>query len=266
MYPDSNYFATGSTTINSPAETINWFFALDTSSADPADYALFRQVNDQTPETVIRNVVRTTGREFFRYHYKRIPISGTTSASLDSVPTNWMPVRHTWAIHGAAADTGASARADSLAAVEVSFTVTNGVTGAGLRSRAINFMASLPNIGTRKVTTCGSAPVLGTAVVAAWVINTTVTPEDTAMILTWSQALDETGGERDVQSYVIWRRLQGATVWAEPIATVAAGSATPSWEDESAVLGAPGYQYALAAQDCTPLLSTTATVTAPLTP
>ncbi len=266
MYPDSTYFAAGSNALTSPAETINWRFALDTSTADATDYALFRQVNDQAAEVVIRNVIPTPGRNFFRYHYKRIPASGSTSSSLDTVPSAWMPVRHTWAIHGAAADTGASARADSLGAVEVAFTVTNGLTGAAQRTRAITFMASLPNIGTKKITTCGGAPVLGVTPAAAWAVDSAATPWDSSIVLTWAQAMDESSGERDVQSYVIWRRDQGAATWPEPIATVAAGAATPSWEDETAVPGAPGYQYMLAAQDCTPLLSGTATVTAPLVP
>jgi prepilin-type N-terminal cleavage/methylation domain-containing protein len=266
LYPDSTYYAAGSSVVTSPAETILWLFQLDTSTTATNDYLLLRQVNDQAPEVVIRNVIQTPGRNFFRYYYKRIPASGSTSASLDTVPSSWMPVRHTWAMHGAAADTGASARADSLGAVEVSFTVTNGLTGTALRSRAINFMASLPNIGTKKVTTCGGAPILGTVPVALWTVDSAVAPWDSTIILTWARALDESGGEADVQSYVIWRRDQGTLTWPEPIATVAAGSLTPSWEDETAVPGAPGYQYMLAAQDCTPLLSTTAMVTAPLLP
>lgn len=266
MYPDSTYYAAGSFTLTSPAETVIWMFQLDTSSTDPNDYYLLRQVNNAAPEVVIRNVIRTTGRNFFRYHYKRIPASGATSASLDTVPSAWMPVRHTWAIHGAAADTGVSSRADSLGAVEVAFTVTNGQTGTAQRTRAITFMASLPNIGTKKITTCGSAPVLGTVPVTTWVVDSAVAPWDSTIMVRWNRALDETGGETDVQSYVIWRRDQGSTTWPEPIATVAAGSPTPQWEDETVIAGAPGYQYMLAAQDCTPMLSGTATVNAPLTP
>ena len=266
MYPDSTYLAAGSFTLTSPAETIIWMFQLDTSSTDPNDYFLLRQVNNAAPEVVIRNVIRTPGRNFFRYYYKRIPASGATSASLDTVPSAWMPVRHTWAIHGAAADTGVSSRADSLGAVEVAFTVTNGQTGTAQRTRAITFMASLPNIGTKKITTCGSAPVLGTVPVATWVVDSAVAPWDSTIMVSWNRALDETGGETDVQSYVIWRRDQGSTTWPEPIATVAAGSPTPQWEDETVIAGAPGYQYMLAAQDCTPMLSGTATVNAPLTP
>ena len=91
-YPDSSYSSVGNSGVNSPAETITWFFQLDTSTATPAnDYVLLRQINDQASELVIRNVLQTSGRNFFRYYYKRIPAAGTSQSSLDTVPTNWMP-------------------------------------------------------------------------------------------------------------------------------------------------------------------------------
>jgi len=265
-YPDSLYFASGASAIISPAETISWFFQLDASTPAVNDYTLMRQVNNAAPEVVIRNVIQTPGRNFFRYYYKRVPAAGTASSSLDSVPTAWMPVIHTEGVHGGPNDINAAARADSLAMVEVAFTVTNGLTGANLRSRAISFMVPMPNLAVKKVTSCGDAPILGTGLFANWVINTATSPPDTTMVLTWSRAVDEVGGESDVRAYIIWRRPIGATVWPDPIATVAAGPASPSFADESAVTGAPGYQYMLAAQDCTPSLSTTVSVTAPLTP
>jgi hypothetical protein len=264
MYPDSDYFAAAG--INSPAETITWFFRLDSATSDPNDYVLFRQVNDGTPETVTRNVYRTAGVAFFRYYYKRVPLSGLLASSLDSVPTSWMPIRHSQAIHGSVADTGVAARIDSLAAVQISFTITNGLSGTAQKTRAVSYMVPMPNIGIKKATSCGDAPILGTALTANWQIDNSVSPPDTLMRLTWNQAVDEVGGERDVVRYVIWRRPAGASTWGEPIASVAAGPASPSWADESAVVGPPGYQYALAAQDCTPTLSTTAVATAPLSP
>lgn len=267
MYPDSSYFAEGQPGINSSAETIAWFFQLDASTAAANDYLLLRQVNDQTPEVVIRNVIQTPGRNFFRYHYKRIPAAGTSQATLDTVPTAWMPVRHAWAIHGVAADSAASARSDSLAMVELAFSVTNGLTGTALRTRAITFMVPMPNVGTKKVTSCGDIPILGTTVNAAWVIDNLVTPPDTTMVLTWNRAVDEIGGESDVRTYVIWRRTIGSLLWAEPYASVPAGAVAPSFADETAVpIIPPGYEYGLAAQDCTPSLSTMTTVIAPLVP
>jgi type II secretory pathway pseudopilin PulG len=265
-YPDSNYFGVGSTSINSPAETIAWFFALDTSTTTAGDYFLLRQANNLPPEVVIRNVIPTPGTNFYRYYYKRIPAAGTSSSTLDTVPTAWMPLAHTQGVHGMATDIGAAARIDSLAAVEVSFTVTNGLTGANYRTRAISFMVPMPNIGTKKVTSCGAIPILGTALTATWVVDNTVSPPDTTMVLRWNQALDEVGGESDVRAYVIWRRQVGAVTWDTAITTVAAGPTSPSYADQVVHPGAPGYQYALAAQDCTPSLSTMTTVSAPLTP
>ncbi|HXI20659.1 MAG TPA: prepilin-type N-terminal cleavage/methylation domain-containing protein [Gemmatimonadales bacterium] len=267
MYPDSNYYASGGGTTNSPAETITWFFTPDTSTADPADYALMRQVNNAAPETVIRNVLPTPGRNFFRYYYRHIPAAGTSAATLDTVPSSWMPVIHSRAIHGEAGDTGQYARADSLAMVEVAFTVSNGLTGAAQRTRSISYMVPMPNLAVKKVTSCGDAPILGTGVNANWVINTLTSPPDTTMILTWSRAVDEVGGESDVRAYVIWRRPVGTTTWPDPIATVAAGPTSPSYADETAVPGyLPGYEYGLAAQDCTPSLSAMTTTIAPIVP
>jgi prepilin-type N-terminal cleavage/methylation domain-containing protein len=262
-YPDSNYYATGSATINSPAETIAWFFTPDTLAGY---YLLERQVNNAAPEVVVRNVIQTAGMNFFRYYWTHIPAGGTASATLDTVPTAWKPLKHSVAIHGSTGDTGSVAHADSIAAVEIAFTVTNGLTGSALRSRSIDFMVPLPNVGTAAATSCGDIPILGTAITATWKVDSTVTPYDTTMVLTWNQAVDEVGGEHDVKAYVIWRRSVGDTIWPDPIATVPSGFPTPSYNDQTAVVGLPGYQYGLAAQDCTPSLSTMATVTAPLHP
>ena len=265
-YPDSSYFADGASTMNSPAETITWFFELDTSTTTPAtDYLLLRQVNDQAPEVVTRNVFPTTGRNFFRYYYKRIPAAGTSMSSLDTVPASWMPVRHTQGVHGMPSDTAAAARIDSLAAVEVAFTVSNGSTGAALRTRSISFMVPMPNIGTKKVTSCGDLPIFGSGLTAQWTIDNAAAPPDTFMLLRWTRAVDETGGESDVQAYIIWRRLAASPDWEEPLASVPAGAALPSFADQSARPGT-AFTYAVAAQDCTPSLSTMSTASPPASP
>lgn len=264
-YPDSNYYARGSTTLNSPAETISWWFSPDSSTDASTDWVLFRQVNAQPPEPVVRNIIQTQGRNFFRYYVQKVPTTGTSTATLDTVPTSLMPLKHSAGYHGSTADVGAAALIDSVARVEVNFTVTNGQTGSALRSRAINFSVPLPNVGTRAAVACGNPP-LSSALSAGWVINTGVTPYDTAMVLTWPRSADEVGGENDVRSYVIWRRVRGTSNWNDPIATVGAGPATPSWTDRSAVKAAPGYDYALAAQDCTPALSSMSTSSPPATP
>jgi hypothetical protein len=212
----------------------------------------------------VRNVIRTTGQNFFRYYYQHVPVSGTTSATLDSVPSASMPLIHSIPLHYSSTDIGAAARIDSLAAVEVNFTVINGLTGAAARSRSINFRIPLPNLGTRAVVSCGNPPILGTTLTATWLIS--VAPPDTVMRLTWARATDETSGESDVRAYVIWRRDRGTADWGDPIETVPAGSATPGWTDVTAQPIAPGYDYAIAAQDCTPSLSNVATASPLVSP
>ena len=262
-YPDSAYYARGSSTIPSPAETISWYFVSDTANHLTTTYVLYRQVNNQAPEPVVRNVTQTAGTNFFRYYYWNVPAGGLSSSTLDTIPTASMPLKHSVGFHGTAADTGAFSLIDSVARVEVNFTVTNNQTGSAARSRAVTFSVPLPNVGTRTIVSCGNAPILGTALNANWVINP---GPDTVMVLTWNQATDETTGEKDVRAYVIWRRAKGATDWGDPIETVPAGSATPTWTDVSAQPIAPGYEYAIAAQDCTPSLSTLATVSPLVSP
>jgi len=75
--------------------------------------------------------------------------------------------------------------------------------------------------------------------------------------LTWSPATDEAGGEADVARYVLWRREVGNTGWGDPYIAVPAGQPGYSYQD-AAVESGKAYEFALAAQDCTPSLSTLA--------
>jgi hypothetical protein len=80
--------------------------------------------------------------------------------------------------------------------------------------------------------------------------------------LAWSAAVDETAGERDVARYVIYRQsVPVGSDWGDPYVSIPAGLAAYSFDDRVVALGAT-YQYALAAQDCSPALSSL--VTSPL--
>ena len=57
----------------------------------------------------------------------------------------------------------------------------------------------------------------------------------------------------------LWRR-QGVGPWGSPYRSIPAGRNTYVFSDEDVTVGQT-YQYMLAAQDCTPALSTTATTT-----
>jgi hypothetical protein len=116
-------------------------------------------------------------------------------------------------------------------------------------------MIALPNAGVSPVASCGSSPILGTPLTA----NPVVVAGDPPVVqLSWSPALDESGGEADVVRYVVWRREPPTTDWGDPLLSLPAGSTTYTYSDASVVSGT-AYEYAMAAQDCTPTLSTMAT-------
>jgi prepilin-type N-terminal cleavage/methylation domain-containing protein len=248
-YPDTSYLAAGGQ--NSPAETIILYFTPDSTTPRSDDYLLMRQVNNQPPELVARNLLRT-GAAFFSYY--RISAPPGASASIDSVPSSQLPWTHSVAIHLSPKDTGAAAQIDSIRAVLVTMTATNGQTGTAERRRSLTRLIRMPNAGLAQRNTCGDQPLLGTALTAAL---TTVNGAP-AVALTWNQATDEAGGERDVIRYVLWRKHPTDPDWGDPYLSIPAGNPTYAYQD-AAVVSGEQYQYALAAQDCTPSLSTLAT-------
>lgn len=247
-YPDTDYVRGG---FNSPGETVTFFLTPDSTTARADDYLLLEQVNDQPAELVTRNIVGSPTTVFFQYY--RVTQRANGVVSLDSLPTASLPLAHAVPIHLAASDTGAVAVIDSIRAVRITLTVTNGLTGAQERRRTLTRMVHLPNVGLANKKTCGSPPLLGTSLSAGAITQADGTP---AVQLTWNPAVDETGGEKDVVRYVLWRRVGAAPDWGTPYLSIPAGSASYVYAD-AAVTSGQTYQYLLAAQDCTPSLSTT---------
>ena len=70
----------------------------------------------------------------------------------------------------------------------------------------------------------------------------------------WSRSGDEGGGENDVLKYVVWRRTPPATDWGDPLLAIPSGQTSYTYADQTTTSGVI-YQYAVAAQDCTPNLS-----------
>jgi hypothetical protein len=169
--------------------------------------------------------------------------------TLTQVVNATLPWQHTVPVHLALSDTGAVSRIDSVRAVQVSFTVTNGLTGTAERQRALSRFMRLPNVGLANKKTCGDEPQLGAALTATW---NGVDGVD----LVWNAAIDEVGGEKDVQRYVIWRRLNTELAFGDPYLSIPpAGQPVYGYTDKD-VVSASAYIYGLAAQDCTPLTST----------
>lgn len=244
-YPDTSYLAP-ITNINSDAETLIFWFVSDSATARVDDFVLYRQVNNLRPELVSRNLLQTTGVPFFRYYWLA-KVAGTPT--LTQVVNASLPWQHTVPVHLALSDTGPVSRIDSVRAVQVSFTVTNGDTGTVERRRALSRYMRLPNVGLANKKTCGDEPILGAALTATW-------NGVDGVALAWNAATDETGGEKDVQRYVIWRRLNTELAFGDPYLSIPpAGTATYVYTDKDVVSGST-YIYGLAAQDCTPLTST----------
>lgn len=255
-YPDTTYTTQGA--IPSPAETVIFWFAPDTSTARTDDYVLLRQVNGNVPDVVARNLLPYPGRPFFDW------LQTDTSGNLFSVASAQLPLRHSIAIHGALSDTGAAARIDSIRAVRVNVYGTNGLTGSRELLRWLVTTVRIPNAGLTKQRSCGDAPFFNQSVSANY-----QGPADTPRIrLAWSAAVDETGGEKDVEQYVIYRRTVGMAGFGDALQSVPAGQASYTYDDMS-VLNDSSYVYGVTALDCTPLesaASVTAAVSVPPRP
>lgn len=263
VYPSTDYSAGAG--VNSPAETITLFFDVNSETARADDFVLMRQVNGNPAEVLIRNVLRdSTSLPFFRYYRLRPPAAGQLP-QLVQVPVGEIPMSHGIAVHGNSADSAGSARIDSLRTVLVAFKVTNGEVGAKERTERISLNIPLPNMGLRNLKICGSAPVLGQLLSAAF--DTTGGVD--RVNLTWNQAYDESSGENDVIRYVLWRRKIDplpVETWSDPLTSVSAGFPNYLHVDAQNLELDATYEYRLAAQDCSPKLSTTVQTTVVTTP
>ncbi len=232
----------------SNAETISFWFALDTETTRGDDYRLMRQVNDGTAQLLARNILSpTASAPFFSYRYLLAPVTGRQT--LQPVPSGWMPV--TFA--------SASNRQDSLRSVAVTYRVTNALTGAQERIQSVTFEVGLPNLGLTPLQQCGDAPVYSGTVTAVW------SALNSGVALVFPASADEAAGERDVIRYAVWRRDPASTDWGDPFLSIPAGAVTYNYLDRNVTSG-DSYQYAVAAQDCTPRLSSqlsSGTVTVP---
>jgi len=225
-----------------PAETITFFFAPDTETARPDDYVLYRQVNDAAPEGVVRNILRDSA-PFFQFMYLR---DSSSHLSIDTVPSSSLPLEY-----DVVSDTIKNYMLANLRAVRVSYIVTNGMSGTNERTRPFSVVAPFPNMEDRQIPVCGNNPVDMSPPVV------TPDPDGISADITFTADPDETGGERDIVNYTLWRRPVGATDWGPPFITIPAGN-PPSYFYHDATVpqdttGATiSWQYAVAAEDCTP--------------
>jgi len=254
-YPSMDYLTTAGTI--STAELITLYFTPDLETSRTDDYTLMRQVNNNAAEVLVRQVLPdSTNLPFFRYYMIRPPAANQMQ-QLTLVPAAQLPLKHTFATHGDGADT---TRIDSLRAVLVSYVITNGQTGSLERTQRISLNIPLPNMGLKQLKICGSEPILGTGLTATW------QPATSKMRLTWLPAFDENYGEKDVVRYVIWKKKTTDPSWTDPLTSVAAGQANYTYDDNSGFQSGASYEYRMAAQDCSPKLSTQVSAFPPAIP
>lgn len=246
-YGGTTYLTTAGTT--APAELLVFRFELDSITAEPDDYVLYRQVNDGLREPVSDGIHRLDDAPFFQYWTGASMETGggTFQAIADSV----LPLSHDEPFHLSPADSSMSAVTDSVRAVAVRFAVWPKPDTTVFRPLTVNRMIALPNAGVQPVVSCGSAPLLGTALLSA---ATVLASGEPAVELSWAAAVDEGGGEADVIRYVVWRRTLPSTEWGNPMLSVPAGGAPYVYTDATVQSGST-YEYGLAAQDCTPTMS-----------
>ena len=240
VYPTGDYLAAPG--VMSPAEMITFWFAPDTETTRSDDYVLFRQVNNSAPEAVVRNVLKDTV-PFFRYLFlndsANLKIMDTVQAGdLPLVYSDSVPLK-IWHLKG-------------LRAVIVSYIVTNGLSGPAERTRPMSLVAPFPNLADHELQTCGNDPVAMTA-------PTITTTDSISVDVAWTADGDETSGERDIMNYLLWRRPVGDTVWQAPFFSMPAGTPPNYTYHDSSIPQSPDsvvhWEYAVAAQDCTPSYS-----------
>jgi type II secretory pathway pseudopilin PulG len=247
IYPDSTYLqATG---VLSNAETISYWVTLDSTTTRPDDYLLVRRVNSAAPSVVARGLVFPGGMPAFRYF---IPGAAVNSRVELTAPT--LPLYFREGVPGS--DTILAKVAEVRVQLEA---VYKDPLGTDVY-RSINEYIPLLNAGLLHISACGAPPQSPAS------ITPTAWPAHDSIDVAWPASGDETGGQKDVKSYSVYRRVGSSGPWGTPIYTTPAdGTTTYDWEDKTVPLG-QAYQYAVVARDCTPALSAMMTAAGTVTP
>ena len=251
FYPDSNYLANS---VPSRAETISFWVDLDTTSGRSDQYILYRRVNNMPPRIVAKGLIIATGKPFFTY------FRPDTLGRLDSIKTANLPLYHTAPLHGSPQDTGKLAWVDSIRVVRVGAAGLYHDATKGDIIRSVSSSTKLINAGMVGAKVCGDLPLPPGAVGAVAV--PAVNP--TKVTLTWTASVDQDNGEKDVERYMVFKRLVGDPDWGEPRASLSASQ--PAYTFDDADLHSGTWVWAVIAQDCSPSnssLTSTNTITIP---
>jgi prepilin-type N-terminal cleavage/methylation domain-containing protein len=238
----------------SPAETYILYFEPDASTARSDDYILWQRVNNGTPTIVARNALaHPNGKPFFQYLQERTVAAGDT---LIVEPSSNLPLERRSLVAGlSSSDTADYVRPDSVRAVQINIRFTNGSSGTDERFRDVQTTIQVPNNGIPMPTVCGRPPLSP----ASLTVTDTI-PGSGILWLSWTPSTDQDAGEQDVLQYILYRKLQGATSWSDPLQVVRRVPAQATYTVEiSGNTPGTAYTFGVSAQDCTPSESTITT-------
>lgn len=238
------------------AETKLFWFAPDSTTSRTDDYILWERTNSGTAELIARNILAYPGRPFLEYFLARRLSTGADTVIVAS--GSLLPLIRRWPQTGdSPADTANKVRPDSVRAIRINIRITNGQTGAAERTRDFSQIIQVPNNGLPSPNVCGRSPLAPLNFAA---VQDTV-PGSGIVFLEWNRSPDHGGGEFDVRQYVLWQRPDTATVWRDPLMMVKADTTTAYSIPIGGLVPGEVYDFAIAAQDCTPSMSTLALVT-----
>jgi prepilin-type N-terminal cleavage/methylation domain-containing protein len=245
----------------SPAETYILYFEPDASTARGDDYILWQRVNNGTPTIVARNALpHPNGKPFFQYLQERTVSTGDT---LIVEPSGNLPLERRSLVSGlSSADTANYVRPDSIRAVQINIRFTNGSSGTDERFRDVQTTIQVPNNGIPMPTVCGRAPLAPGSLTV-----TDTIPGSGILWLSWPNSVDQDAGEQDVLQYILYRKLQGATSWSDPLQVVRRVPAQSTYTVQiSGNTPGTAYTFGVSAQDCTPNESTITTQNVTVSP
>jgi prepilin-type N-terminal cleavage/methylation domain-containing protein len=235
-YPDSTYVqATG---LLSNAETITYYFTLDSTTARTDDYLLLRRVNSAPPSLLARGLIFPGGVPGFRFFIPGAAVNSRVEVIAPTLPLYFQE-----------GSVGPDTMLAKISEVRVQLEAVYTDPIEGDVHRSANENVPLLNAGLSHLQACASPPAAPVS------ITPTAWPSGDSIGLTWPASTDEIGGKRDVKSYSLYRRIGAAGSWNTPIYTSPAdGTPTYAWEDKAVPLGQT-YAYGIVSRDCTPSLS-----------
>jgi len=245
VYPAQIYLDEGGN--RSTAETVAYFLRRDLTASRADAYTMFRRVNDRDSTVVARNLIVPADSSFFTYW--RTDATGTlTALAPASLPIYW---------------DDAAGISDSLRVVDLRISTWYRDVRAGTDViRTMTSSVKLLNAGLLKQETCGAPPLPARNASAVLILDVNGAP--VSVRVSWTNSLEETGGEHDVSLYIIQRRTAAGGDWVSLSNLSASGASTYTFDDQPPVSGS--WQYAVVAQDCSPANSApalTATVVVP---